>query len=217
MPKYTLHYFAAPGRAEVARLIAVVGGLDWEDKHYGYDDWPAFKAKTPFGQVPVLEVDGKMLGQSAAIERYLAKQAGLLPQGDDWAVAHAEALQGFLTDIMNDIMPTMQIKDLDARIKARQDLLQGATKDKLTRLNAAVEAAGGKHVAGGKLSNVDLAIFVALSQLKSGQYDGIPKDVLSPYPALSSFQQYIAGLEPIKKHYAGITEGSRLAYKPDSA
>lgn len=37
----------------------------------------------PFGKVPVLEIDGKVLNQSTAITRYLAKKAGLAGS-DDW-------------------------------------------------------------------------------------------------------------------------------------
>ena len=36
----------------------------------------------PFGQVPVLEVDGKKIHQSNAISRYLAKQYGLMGKND---------------------------------------------------------------------------------------------------------------------------------------
>lgn len=37
----------------------------------------------PFGKVPVLEIDGKVVNQSMAISRYLAKKAGLTGN-DEW-------------------------------------------------------------------------------------------------------------------------------------
>lgn len=37
----------------------------------------------PFGKVPVLEIDGKVVNQSIAISRYLAKKAGLAGN-DEW-------------------------------------------------------------------------------------------------------------------------------------
>lgn len=37
----------------------------------------------PFSQVPILEIDGKVLNQATAICRYLAKKAGLAGS-DDW-------------------------------------------------------------------------------------------------------------------------------------
>lgn len=36
----------------------------------------------PFGQMPVLDVDGKIFPQSTAISRYLAKQVGLIGKDD---------------------------------------------------------------------------------------------------------------------------------------
>lgn len=46
----------------------VVVGL--QDKRLTFDEWRAsgdLKASLPFGQLPVLEVDGKYIAQSAAI------------------------------------------------------------------------------------------------------------------------------------------------------
>lgn len=43
----------------------------------------SFIPAMPFGKVPILEIDGKVLNQSTAITRYLAKKAGLAGS-DDW-------------------------------------------------------------------------------------------------------------------------------------
>lgn len=49
----------------------------------------------PFGQIPVLEVDGKRVYQSTSITRYVAKLVGLVG-ADDW--------ESFLIDIAVDNM-----------------------------------------------------------------------------------------------------------------
>lgn len=41
-----------------------------------------FKA-TPFGKLPILEIDGKVINQTTSICRYLAKNADLMGD-DDW-------------------------------------------------------------------------------------------------------------------------------------
>lgn len=52
----------------------------------------------PFGKVPVLEVDGKKIGQSAAICRYLAKQCGLAGK-DDWEALEIDATVDTIHDL----------------------------------------------------------------------------------------------------------------------
>ncbi len=56
------------------------GAVPFEDVRFKREQWPELKPKMPFGQVPVLEVDGKMLAQSSAMERYVAKLVGLMPE-----------------------------------------------------------------------------------------------------------------------------------------
>ncbi|GMT23180.1 hypothetical protein PFISCL1PPCAC_14477 [Pristionchus fissidentatus] len=76
MPTYKLTYFPFRGRAEVARQLFHLAGVPFEDNRVKNEDWPALKATMPFGQMPLLEVDGKPLPQSFAIFRYLAKEFG---------------------------------------------------------------------------------------------------------------------------------------------
>ena len=55
--------------------------------------------ETPFGQMPILHVDGKVLAQSMTIARYLAKQHGLAGQ-NDWE----EALANMYADCISDLI-----------------------------------------------------------------------------------------------------------------
>ncbi|TMS34856.1 hypothetical protein L596_002364 [Steinernema carpocapsae] len=76
MPEYKLTYFNIRGLAEPARLLFALAGVDFEDNRIEHENWPPLKASTPFGQLPVLEFDGKKLAQSFAIYRYLANEFG---------------------------------------------------------------------------------------------------------------------------------------------
>ena len=60
----------------------------------------------PFGQIPVLEIDGvRMLAQSNAIARYLARQHGLAGQ-DDWEQSQAD----MFVDNVHDLSIGIRIK-----------------------------------------------------------------------------------------------------------
>jgi glutathione S-transferase len=95
---YKLTYFNVRGLGEPARLIFALANVPYEDNRYPFEfkkgappekpqfdaDAAAGKFNHAMGQIPILEVDGKLsFGQSKAIERYLARQFGLF--GEDEA------------------------------------------------------------------------------------------------------------------------------------
>jgi Glutathione S-transferase, N-terminal domain len=87
MAKIKLTYFDFHGgRGEPARLALSIGGIVFEDDRVAASDWERRKAYTPFGALPVLEVDGQIVAQSNAINRYVGKLAALYPS-DPWQAA----------------------------------------------------------------------------------------------------------------------------------
>ncbi|XP_050440872.1 glutathione S-transferase-like [Adelges cooleyi] len=80
---YKLTYFNATALGEPIRFLLSYLDIDFEDYRFEVESWPTIKPTMPFGKAPILEVDGKVLNQSAAISRYLAKKAGLAGN-DDW-------------------------------------------------------------------------------------------------------------------------------------
>ncbi|XP_030745172.1 glutathione S-transferase-like [Sitophilus oryzae] len=79
---YKLYYFDAAGRGAIIRHLFAYGNQSFEDIRIPKDQWPEYKNKTPFGQLPVLEIDGQQVAQSRAIARYLAKKFNLVGKND---------------------------------------------------------------------------------------------------------------------------------------
>ncbi|KAK1939309.1 Glutathione S-transferase [Phytophthora citrophthora] len=65
--------------APISRLIFNYGDISFNDHRIVYAGIATLKPTLPFGQLPVLELDGVVYAQSMAITRYAAKLAGLYP------------------------------------------------------------------------------------------------------------------------------------------
>merc|ERR1712038_540768 len=120
MPKIVIHYFDFPfWRAEVSRLALHLGKVEFEDKKI--KDMKEFKESgvAPFGQAPILEVDGKVVAQTGAIARYCGKVSGFYPKDDDFAAAKIDEIIDTATDITNLIGTTMRMADEKEKLAAR--------------------------------------------------------------------------------------------------
>src|SRR3990170_1821809 len=107
MSKLKLTYFDFHGgRGEPARLALSIAGIPFEDDRVPLADWPRRKGDTPFGALPVLEADGKILAQSNAINRYVGKLADLYPS-DPWQAALCDEAMEAVEDIISKIVSTM--------------------------------------------------------------------------------------------------------------
>ncbi|KAI1708447.1 putative glutathione S-transferase 5 [Ditylenchus destructor] len=104
MVHYKLHYFDFRGRGEPIRLIFKYAGQPFEDRRIKTEDWPKCKSELKYGTIPVLEVDGKQLGQSTAIAHYLAEKFGLAGK-DEWEKAQVHEIVDYYIDVYNELWP----------------------------------------------------------------------------------------------------------------
>ena len=124
MSKPKLVYFDIDGaRGEAARLAMVIGGVPFEDDRVKFADWESRKPGTPFGALPVLELDGQTVAQSNAINRYVGKLAGLYPS-DAWQAALCDESMDAVEEIATRVWSTMPLPAAEKKAQ-RESLAAG--------------------------------------------------------------------------------------------
>ncbi|KAJ1784964.1 hypothetical protein LPJ59_006248, partial [Coemansia sp. RSA 2399] len=103
MVSYVLRYFPIAARAETAKALLTLSGADWKLEAPA---WPQEQSAQPVGRLPVLIESNDssdepfVLGESSAIEQYLAAKHGLyFKPGDLKAVARQNELRSHLKDL----------------------------------------------------------------------------------------------------------------------
>jgi glutathione S-transferase len=183
MSKPRLIYFDFAGsRGEECRMAMHVAGIDFDDVRVKSADWPALKAGTPFGAMPVLEMPGKPpLAHSNAILVYIVRQHGLHP-ADAFEAARHEALMCAAEDLRHAITPTLRITDPEQKRTAREALAANA----LATWGSQVERQlGDAPFAGGQsLQVADIKLYMVVRWLTSGTLDHVPTTVFDHCPKL---------------------------------
>ena len=113
MPSYKLIYFDFRGRGELIRFMFAQAGVSYEDKRIALNskEWADLKPVTPFGLLPVLEIDGEPLTGSTVIARYLAELSDFdLAGSKELDNAHIAAIGNFITDLEMEIAPIVRGK-----------------------------------------------------------------------------------------------------------
>ena len=202
MAKLKLTYFDFHGgRGEPARLALAIGGIDFEDDRVAFADWARRKPGTPFGGMPVLEVDGQVVSQSNAINRYVGKLAGLYPD-DPWQAALCDEAMDAVEDIESKVIATFDLPEAEKKAR-RAALADGPIAFFLARLQQRLEAHGGTWFAGGKLSVADLKVYRWIKHLKSGKLDHVPTDLPDRVaPKLVAHCERVANHPGVKAYYA---------------
>ena len=202
MPKIKLTYFDFPGgRGQPARLALAIGGIAFEDDRVPFSDWPQRKPQTPFGAMPVLEVDGRIVTQSNTINRYVGKLADLYPS-DPWQAALCDEAMDAVEDITTQTIATFDLPEEEKKAR-RKVLAEGPLTLYLTRLQERLEAQGGQYFAGDRLSVADLKVFGWIGHLKSGKLDHVPTDLPDRVaPKLVEHLERIRNHPGVKAYYA---------------
>ena len=195
MPKYKLTYFNSRGKAETSRLVLAQAGMEYEDKRVTWDEWQALKPSTPLGFLPVLEVDGKMFGESLSIARYLAEASGLAGSN---ALENADIFS--LCGCVDDFVELVLAIEFDGSEARKAELRKSVPEVHVPRYLGALEkrAMGNNSmrgwIYGPNVTYADLAVFVAVEFVEEA-FPG----TIDEFPALAKLCASVRELPNIAK------------------
>jgi glutathione S-transferase len=163
--------------------------VDFEDNRIARAAWPALKPTTPFGGMPVLEVEGKPpVSQANAILGYVGRRYGMLP-ADEWEALRLESLVDATEDLRMTITATFGIADAAELKRRRAALADGPIRQFGANMDRQIK---GPFAGGAAISIADIKLFVMVGWIKKGVLDHIPADVLDSFPKLQGVFDSVA-------------------------
>ena len=174
-----LSYFNINGIAETSRILLAVAGVDYEDFRYPLkiNDWKTYdftrdefdkdkadgKLWKSMDKLPFLEVNGKLICQSKAIERYIATRYNLMGDNlEDSSIidSYCEWLRDFKTAYHSE-------KRKPNKEEAMDNWFNKLLIDKLKRFDNIISNKGtdtSEYAVGNKLSLIDISIYTFLTE-----------------------------------------------------
>ncbi|KAH7699546.1 Nagst-1 protein [Aphelenchoides avenae] len=199
MVQYKLTYLQIRGLGEPARMILHYANQPFEDVRISREELKELKPKLPYGQVPLLEVDGKPLAQSTAIYRYLARQFGLAGK-DDYEAAKLDEFSDYLKDVGREIRGFFQ-QVLGVEIKDKEKFEREQLRPTVDRLNRQLEeklanAASG-FLAPSGVTWLDFFVTERLYTMQKAK-----PDLFEAHPKIHQYIQRVHTLPQLKDYIA---------------
>ena len=180
-------------RAEVLRVSLFISNIPFEDVRISREEFinmiktgylPNGK-KVPFHQLPVIEVDGEIIGQTGAIARYCGKISNLY-SNDNINAAKIDQIIDAATDITNLVSPTIREKDEQKKVEDRLILKNKLLPRWFRYLENILSESASDWFVENKMTIADIAMWRLLGWLISGIIDGIPTTIVDSYPKLKN-------------------------------
>jgi len=192
--RWTLTYFDSRGRGEPIRLLFAEGGVNFTDKRIAGEEWPALKPHTPMGCLPVLEHNGKSIGESLAQVVYLAKLTDRWPRKPDAEAVALMVISG-TEDIKREFVPAIFASEEEKPAKIEK--LLKYLEEKLPYFEKLLENG---FFTSGRLTAADIVFWDTLDQIVTFCPGPRAGEILNRFPNVVSWKRRVAELPNIARY-----------------
>jgi prostaglandin-H2 D-isomerase / glutathione transferase len=217
-----LKYFPIAGAAEPVRLALWLAQIPFDDVAVPFDAWWSLKQRTPYGQLPVMSIDGgPYIAQSSAMLQYIGTLAPTLCPADKFLQVQ-EAI-GLVGDFDRAWRPCIGLvlepevsgygltpataaftKGSPALAETIKALRIAFVANQLPKYCAffakMIASSGGPFLCGAQPTLADCCLVPALDRFAQGYIDHVPQDTLAAYPAITSYLADFKALPQIQAY-----------------
>jgi len=218
MPEYKLQYFPITGLGEPIRMSFGMAGVPFEDQHVPGAEWGALKGAAPYGQMPVLFVDGNPMAQARAILRYLGTQLdgpdGKLYPEDSMQAYQCDEFMDLIDDARSTFLSTFSIADQAEKEAARAALVAegGKMRTVIEKIEARLGRTEGTAVPG-RITIADIYGTCTLWDFQQPTFlDGFPDDTYAACPNINAMKARVCAVPNVAAYYAD-KDGIRAPFK----
>lgn len=176
-----------------AAIMLEFGGIEYDVEYIELNDTPDwFKEISPLGKVPLLDIDGTILFESAVICDYLDEVHGLNMYPAD---PLQKALQRGLIEFGSDLLGKQWMLNMSKNDEEYTERM-AALKNQLLRLETHMENT--PYFSGEKFGMVDVVYAPLLQRMKVLE-ERFGQDVFSAVPKVKAWKDVLMDLEYLKK------------------
>jgi glutathione S-transferase len=229
-----LKYFPIAGAAEKVRLALWLADLPFDDVRVPMAQWPELKPQTPYGQMPVMSIDGgPYIAQSSAMLQHIGKLVPKLCPAERFLQVQ-EAI-GLVDDFERAWRPCVSLAlepealgygiapataaftrgspALGETIRAlRQAFLAQEMPKYSGFFTQMIARSGGPFLCGDQPTLADCCLAPVLERYTLGFVDHVPKETLQVYPAMVAYLAAFKALPQVQAY-----ERSKAAAQAASA
>jgi len=192
MSQYKLSYFDIPARGEPIRWLFLAAKVPFEDHRVQFSDWPEYKKKTNWEQLPILEVDGKQLAQWRSICRFLGKRFNMAGS-TEWEQNKCDEIADCLEDLNIQVYKLYFEKDPIKLEEGNKHLKEVVFPKYLPKWNKMVKDNGGSFIVTKNATWTDVALAATFKS-----WDDKTPEILKPYPELANLKNAVLAFPEIQ-------------------
>ena len=157
----TLYYFPLHGRGGAIRMMLTHANVTFTDEMIAPADWPKHKPNMPGGTMPVWQPEGSTMkfGQRNAIMHMLGRKYGYLGKDAKETFRLEHSLECFNDFMAKDVLGSATGDVTDDQQKAYGEALGKYLMD----MEEMMKMAGGKYIAGDRITIADFVCFSIVS------------------------------------------------------